>query len=239
MFVTPERLQRQTFRDGLIAGADVEPINLAVVDEAHCVSEWGHDFRAAYLNFGKTLRSTCEGRLGVPPLLALTGTASRAVLTDVLFQLGIVDDHENAIVRPASFDRAELSYDVLRCSADDSDATLRRVLAAMPGRFSAVAATFFEPTGDEDTFSAAITEVNGLLAAEIVTYEIRVITSLITLGPETYLRAVSDATEGSPSLLRGTAHPAAVSSRSWQRSRSTFARSFASHHSRLDRGVEA
>ena len=156
VFVTPERLQRQTFRDGLIAGADVEPINLAVVDEAHCVSEWGHDFRAAYLNFGRTLRTTCEGRLGVPPLLALTGTASRAVLTDVLFQLGIVDDHENAIVRPASFDRAELSYDVLRCSADDSDATLRRVLAAMPGRFSAVAATFFEPTGDEDTYSGIV-----------------------------------------------------------------------------------
>ena len=156
VFVTPERLQRQTFRDGLIAGADVEPINLAVVDEAHCVSEWGHDFRAAYLNFGKTLRTTCEGRLGVPPLLALTGTASRAVLTDVLFQLGIVDGHENAIVRPASFDRAELSYDVLRCSADDSDATLRRVLAAMPGRFSAVAATFFEPTGDEDTYSGIV-----------------------------------------------------------------------------------
>ena len=156
VFVTPERFQRQTFRNDLIAGADVEPVNLAVVDEAHCVSEWGHDFRPAYLNFGKTLRTTCKGRLGVPPLLALTGTASRAVLTDVLFQLGIVDDHENAIVRPASFDRAELSYDVLRCSADDSDATLRRVLAAMPGRFSAVAATFFEPTGDEDTYSGIV-----------------------------------------------------------------------------------
>ena len=156
VFVTPERFQRQTFRNDLIAGADVEPVNLAVVDEAHCVSEWGHDFRPAYLNFGKTLRSTCKGRLGVPPLLALTGTASRAVLTDVLFQLGIVDDHEHAIVRPASFDRPELSYEVLRCSAEDSDATLRRVLAAMPGRFAAVAATFFEPTGDEDTYSGIV-----------------------------------------------------------------------------------
>ena len=156
VFVTPERFQRQSFRDTLIAGADVEPVNLAVVDEAHCVSEWGHDFRAAYLNFGRTLRSTCAGRLGVPPLLALTGTASRAVLTDVLFQLGIVDDHEHAIVRPASFDRPELSYQVLRCPADDSDATLRRVLAAMPGRFGAVAATFFEPTSDENTYSGIV-----------------------------------------------------------------------------------
>ena len=156
VFVTPERFQRQSFRDSLIAGADVEPVNLAVVDEAHCVSEWGHDFRAAYLNFGRTLRSTCAGRLGVPPLLALTGTASRAVLTDVLFQLGIIDDHEHAIVRPASFDRSELSYQVLRCAAEDSDATLRRVLAAMPGRFGAVAAMFFEPTGDENTYSGIV-----------------------------------------------------------------------------------
>ena len=156
VFVTPERFQRQSFRDSLIAGADVEPVNLAVVDEAHCVSEWGHDFRPAYLNFGRTLRSTCVGRLGVPPLLALTGTASRAVLTDVLFQLGIADDHEHAIVRPASFDRPELSYQVLRCAAEDSDATLRRVLAAMPGRFGAVAAMFFEPTGDENTYSGIV-----------------------------------------------------------------------------------
>ena len=156
VFVTPERFQRKSFRDSLIAGADVEPVNLAVVDEAHCVSEWGHDFRAAYLNFGRRLRSTCVGRLGVPPLLALTGTASRAVLTDVLFQLGIVDDHEHAIVRPASFDRPELSYQVLRCSAEDSDATLRRVLSAMPGRFGAVAAMFFEPTSDENTYSGIV-----------------------------------------------------------------------------------
>ena len=74
------------------------PVNLVVVDEAHCVSEWGHDFRPAYLNFGGTLRSACRGALGVPPLLALTGTASRAVLTDVLFQLGISNQRENSRV---------------------------------------------------------------------------------------------------------------------------------------------
>ena len=155
-FVTPERLQRQTFRDALTEGAAVAPINLAVIDEAHCVSEWGHDFRPAYLNFGRTLRSACRGALGVPPLLALTGTASRVVLTDVLFHLGITNEQENSIVRPSTFDRPELSYRVVVSRPADSQAVLLSELRAMPGRLDAVAARFFEPTGRSDTYSGIV-----------------------------------------------------------------------------------
>ena len=84
------------------------PVIMVVIDEAHCVSEWGHDFRPAYLNFGNVLRSSCSGALGEPPLLALTGTASRVVLTDVLFQLGIANDHENTLVRPGVVQQARV-----------------------------------------------------------------------------------------------------------------------------------
>ena len=157
VFVTPERLQRQQFRDELTEASQVAPVNLVVIDEAHCVSEWGHDFRPAYLNFGGTLRSTCRGALGVPPLLALTGTASRAVLTDVLFQLGITNHRENSIVRPTTFDRPELSYRVVRAAPVDSPAALRGELRAMATRFDAVSATFFEPTGrNGDTCSGIV-----------------------------------------------------------------------------------
>lgn len=157
VFVTPERLQRQRFRDELTEASEVAPVNMAVIDEAHCVSEWGHDFRPAYLNLGRTLRSACRGALGVPALLALTGTASRAVLTDVLFQLEITNQQENSIVRPTTFDRPELSYRVVRTVPADSQARLRGELRALAGRFDAVAATFFEPTGhNRDTYSGIV-----------------------------------------------------------------------------------
>ena len=156
VLVTPERLQRQKFRNELTAAAETTPVNLAVVDEAHCVSEWGHDFRPAYLNFGTTLRQACKGSLGEPPLLALTGTASRPVLKDVLFQLGISHEHVNSVVRPSSFDREELNYRVILAKPSDREARLEGALRAMPGKFDSVAATFFEPTGRSDTHAGIV-----------------------------------------------------------------------------------
>ena len=170
------RLQRQPFRDELKERAQISPVNLAVVDEAHCVSEWGHDFRPAYLNFGKVVRSACAGALGEPPLLALTGTASRVVLTDILFQLEITNDHEHTLIQPESFDRSELAYQVIRSTTADQEATLRGELRALPARFNAVGATFFEPTGRNwDTYSGVvfIPTVNGRHGLQDTLKEVR------------------------------------------------------------------
>ena len=135
LFVAPERLQRQKFRDMLAASARSNPVSLIVVDEAHCVSEWGHDFRTAYLNFGRTAREVCDpSGSGAPPVLALTGTASRAVLSDVLFQLG-VGDTPDSIISPASFDRSEISYEVVIIRPESSEATLKDVLRTLPTDF--------------------------------------------------------------------------------------------------------
>jgi ATP-dependent DNA helicase RecQ len=113
VFLTPERLQSDPFRDALSRAATDQVINLLVVDEAHCVSEWGHDFRTAYLRLGRTLRLLSRGSDDqLPTLLALTGTASPAVLRDVIREL----QHPGRPIevhRPATFDRPNLTYAIV------------------------------------------------------------------------------------------------------------------------------
>ncbi len=80
LYVTPERFSRSEFVEQM----QKMNINFVVIDEAHCVSQWGHDFRPAYLGIGETLR-----HIGQPPLLALTATASEEVVDDIQKQLGL------------------------------------------------------------------------------------------------------------------------------------------------------
>jgi ATP-dependent DNA helicase RecQ len=144
-FVTPERFQSQPFRDALRVLAAQRPINLAVVDEAHCVSEWGHDFRTSYLRLGRTLRRVCRDDQGrPPPLLALTGTASRAVLRDVLCELDI-EALPTTLVKPRTFDRSELSFEIVRTTPSESLTALETLVKNMPARFSSRVDLFFAP----------------------------------------------------------------------------------------------
>jgi ATP-dependent DNA helicase RecQ len=83
VMTTPERLADPAFQELLSA----HPVSLVAVDEAHCLSHWGHDFRPAFLEIGPALH-----RLGKPVVLALTATAARDVADDVCKQLGIPAD---------------------------------------------------------------------------------------------------------------------------------------------------
>ncbi len=80
VLVTPERLADPDFL-ALLQG---HPTSLLVVDEAHCISQWGHDFRPAFLEIGPV-----AARLGKPCVLALTATANEAVAADIMSRLGI------------------------------------------------------------------------------------------------------------------------------------------------------
>jgi ATP-dependent DNA helicase RecQ len=163
VFVAPERLQQRKFRNALRTLAQVTPVNLAVVDEAHCVSEWGHDFRTAYLNLGRVLREVCrDADDEAPPVLALTGTASRAVLRDLLIELGIERDSERSVIRPSSFDRPELRYTITKAEPSEPEPALVGLLRGLPSRFGVPAADFFRPRR-ERTFSGLVfcPNVNG------------------------------------------------------------------------------
>jgi ATP-dependent DNA helicase RecQ len=99
LFVAPERAATEGFRM-LMARAEIA---LVAIDEAHCVSQWGHDFRPEY----RQLRSLCDALPGVPRV-ALTATADVATRADILEQLGIAPDR----MVVAGFDRPNIRYEV-------------------------------------------------------------------------------------------------------------------------------
>jgi ATP-dependent DNA helicase RecQ len=83
VMTTPERLAEPAFLKLLLA----HPVSLLAIDEAHCISHWGHDFRPAFLEIGPAL-----ARLGKPVVLALTATATEEIAEDICKQLGIPGD---------------------------------------------------------------------------------------------------------------------------------------------------
>ena len=109
VFATPERLEDPVF----IRLLRQHHVDLFVVDEAHCLSEWGHDFRPAFLGLGAVVKA-----VGSPPVLALTATATDRVLDDISSQLGLRD--------PATFNlgiyRPNLQYQVRRTASETAKA---------------------------------------------------------------------------------------------------------------------
>ncbi len=101
LYVAPERFESMVFLDR------IRQMHTAmfVVDEAHCISEWGHDFRPSY-----TKLRTAIDQLGVPQVLAFTATATPDVRQDIRQQLGLVDP----VVIVRGFDRPNLSFRVLK-----------------------------------------------------------------------------------------------------------------------------
>src|SRR5712692_8932157 len=103
LYAAPERLVTGNFLAYLVQVERTVGLSLLAVDEAHCVSEWGHDFRPEYRQLGQL-------RLRYPqvPMMALTATATERVRQDILQQLRLRDPH----IHIASFNRPNLYYEV-------------------------------------------------------------------------------------------------------------------------------
>ena len=124
VFLAPEQLARRDVMDELA----VSEVSLFVVDEAHCISEWGHDFRPEYLRLGAAIEV-----LGHPPVLALTATAAPPVRDEIVARLGLRDPE--VLVR--GFDRPNFRFSVERFVGEHAEDRKLRALeeriAASPG----------------------------------------------------------------------------------------------------------
>ncbi len=105
-YVAPERMAMAAFRDALKRAE----INFLVVDEAHCASQWGHDFRPSYMRIHEVLSSLAA--LGKrPPVIAVTATATRDIEGDIASAIGMRSDYCRIVGDPI---RSNLTYEVMR-----------------------------------------------------------------------------------------------------------------------------
>ena len=129
LYVSPERLESEEFRERLAR----LPICLIAVDEAHCISQWGYDFRPSYLKIAEIRNLVGERRRGVEargrevPILALTATATPEVVNDIQERLAF---REKNVLRK-SFARKNISY-IVRESNKKSDEIVH-ILSRVPG----------------------------------------------------------------------------------------------------------
>ncbi|GIV30349.1 MAG: hypothetical protein KatS3mg028_1415 [Bacteroidia bacterium] len=127
-FISPERLQIKSFRDKITEMTDRfhNYFSYCVVDEAHCVSEWGHDFRTSYLRLGRNARVYCKRKDATKssknsefapsiPIVGLTATASFDVLSDVQRELDIGYE---GVLCSQGMERPELHYKVISTPID-------------------------------------------------------------------------------------------------------------------------
>ena len=153
IFISPERFQQSVFREYLLNIQKKYTFIYAVIDEVHCLSEWGHDFRVSYLNLSKTINRYCSE---FTRYIALTATASIKVLEDIKIELKIKNEN---VITLTNYSRPELEFKVV---SDDNNKyrALYLLLKELDEKYD-----FSKPKGEKSNagiiFTNSVNGVNG------------------------------------------------------------------------------
>lgn len=148
LYVAPERLETERFRNFAVR----VPISLVAVDEAHCVSQWGQDFRSSYLGIGEFI----AGLPTRPTVAAFTATATERVRRDIVSILGL---HTPSIT-VTGFDRPNLYFDVISMPRKDKASWVASYIASHPDESGIVyCATRKETEALAESLNSAVAEL--------------------------------------------------------------------------------
>lgn len=156
LYVAPERLETERFRNFAVR----VPISLVAVDEAHCVSQWGQDFRSSYLGIGEFI----AGLPTRPTVAAFTATAIERVRRDIVSILGL---HTPSIT-VTGFDRPNLYFDVISMPRKDKASWVASYIASHPDESGIVyCATRKETEALAESLNSAVAELRAAGGADV------------------------------------------------------------------------
>ena len=156
LYVAPERLETERFRNFAVR----VPISLVAVDEAHCVSQWGQDFRSSYLGIGEFI----AGLPTRPTVAAFTATATERVRRDIVSILGL---HTPSIT-VTGFDRPNLYFDVISMPRKDKASWVASYIASHPDESGIVyCATRKETEALVESLNSAVAELRAAGGADV------------------------------------------------------------------------
>ena len=156
LYVAPERLETERFRNFAVR----VPISLVAVDEAHCVSQWGQDFRSSYLGIGEFI----AGLPTRPTVAAFTATATEHVRRDIVSILGL---HTPSIT-VTGFDRPNLYFDVISMPRKDKASWVASYIASHPDESGIVyCATRKETEALAESLNSAVAELRAAGSADV------------------------------------------------------------------------
>lgn len=156
LYVAPERLETERFRNFAVR----VPISLVAVDEAHCVSQWGQDFRSSYLGIGEFV----AGLPTRPTVAAFTATATERVRRDIVSILGL---HTPSIT-VTGFDRPNLYFDVISMPRKDKASWVASYIASHPDESGIVyCATRKETEALAESLNSAVAELRAAGGADV------------------------------------------------------------------------